>query len=231
MKVLMILGGFRIGDTFHLLPLIDSLKEDEITWVTGTYEKPAVELIQKYHSQIKQVVYVDDNTPTDFNSRTYFVKDYKDKLDRLLFDRIIEDPGISVEWGYRPERLPKIKEGSYFPVEPGQDYICTHSKSISEWKNRDLLAGIKYPLPTKSLDGLTSMEEAFSIVNKSRFLVGIHSSMACLAIYCNKPLICYGSGEHQLNFSSLRPHSIDIQGVDPTRLNAALDLMMEKTKI
>lgn len=228
----MIIGGLRIGDTFHFIPLLDSLANDEVTWVCGTYEYVAVELLAKHFPQIKQVISVKHRrVPFHFEDRIEFIGEAAKFVDRSKYDRVIDDPTLSLEWGDAKNKVHKIKKGSYFKVEPREDYIAVHTKSISDWKNLDLLTnGTTYPLPTRSLDGVTSMDLAFDIINKSRFVVGIHSAMACLSLYCNKPLICAAYDDMALKFSSIRPYNIDLVVPSPRELEEAVLEMMQKTE-
>lgn len=230
MKILLVEGGLRIGDCFHFIPLIDSLKNDEITWISGTYEMPATELIKKHFPQIKELISIHDATPGNFNDRINFKNTLcKISIDKNKFDRIIDDPTLSFEWG-SPNVQFTLKKESYFPSFPREDYICLHSKSISDWKNRDIIVNTTYPLPIKLLDGLTAMDEAFDLISRCRFLVGIHSAMACLSVYCNTPLICCGTGPTELRFSNLRDTNIDLDNPSEEQLQEAIKEMMLKTE-
>ena len=48
-KMLLILGGLRIGDTFHIIPFLrQACKEYHVHWIHGQYATPAVEFIRDH---------------------------------------------------------------------------------------------------------------------------------------------------------------------------------------
>ena len=73
-KLLLINGGLRIGDTFHMIPYIYDHQDFEITWITGTYEQEAVKFIQKNYPNIIDVKTYDDALPMNLSDRAKFAQ-------------------------------------------------------------------------------------------------------------------------------------------------------------
>ena len=98
-QALLVAGGYRIGDTFHLIPLLNKLAQDhEITWYSGNYEKIAVEFLASVPSlNIKEVHIVPEHRkPGDLSDRETFVASVlkpngKDIVDTTKFDTIVSD--------------------------------------------------------------------------------------------------------------------------------------------
>ena len=75
MKTLLLInGGLRIGDTFHMLPWLYKHKDFKITWITGTYEYEAVKFLQQHYQNIIEIKTIEDGLPMDIKDRYNFTK-------------------------------------------------------------------------------------------------------------------------------------------------------------
>lgn len=215
-QALVVIGGLRIGDTAHFIPFFDGIQDYEITWITGTYERVMVELIQSIYTNIKQVIYIDDGLPMGLDDRIIF----RDKAKELhpdiydvqmwdaIFDNFLAD---QIFTGYQ------LKD-TYFPNERRDGgYIVYHLETISGWKNetqiRDLLTPRKgysigaagnFVLPhTIDFTG-RPLPEVVELISKCSLFVGLNSSMACLTFYINKPAIVVNFTDMDHHFTNQR---------------------------
>lgn len=222
-SLLLINGGLRIGDTFHMIPYIYNHQDYEITWITGTYELPAVKFIQQNYPNIKEIITYEDGLPMFREDRIKF--NYKVKLTQEYidsFDKFENNIDLSLDlnptiWASNIEYLPKIQAESVAP------YICLQADSISKWKQ--ILSVNKYlsaipavtigckgeqVLPgTTDKTGLT-LQESAQIIKNSVLYIGIHSSMSCLNLYLNHPGIVLHFTKNLLKFGDYNKKIIDI---------------------
>lgn len=174
-KVLLILGGVRVGDTFHIIPFFNYLREQEkylVTWVHGTYAQEAVKLITQ-HSHLKELfkktIPVDDGFPGNYEHIIQFRDTVMHKYHlkgMSSFDYVVEEPeiinpiidGVAVVKGEVQTVLGKFVFDLSFnqlkllaSEEVRGDYIAVQPFTLSNWKNIDDVLNVDYPLPTKSL--------------------------------------------------------------------------------
>jgi hypothetical protein len=186
---------------------------DQITWITGTYEKHAAEFIGNIYG-IK-MLYYNDGFPTDIHSREDFHKQVKAMTDYGMYDQVFANFRGSFEfepeWEFTPEEmlLPITK------VEK-KDHIVVQASSSSCTKIVDGLFHVSFPLQVISVggknerripDSINLMGYSWDVVCKaiceSRFYVGIHSAATCLAFYTGVPMIVCDFGRN-FDFSKYR---------------------------
>lgn len=228
-RALVIIGGKRVGDNFHLIPFFESIKDKEITWVTGTYERQASELIQWMYPNIKELVIKDDGFPGNMNDCKRFVDNFwtennREELEKE-FDDIYDDPTVSFDWS----PLYWVLKDNYFHVKKTEgDYIVYHLDTVSDWKRHYQIRGLDidykgYSLGSKNdfvLPGTIDftnqpLTEVVKLIAGAKMFVGIHSAMTCLNFFINKtPSIVVHPQENLLRFSDYREGWIDL--VKPT---------------
>lgn len=224
-RLLLINGGLRIGDTFHMIPYIYKHKEYEITWITGTYEKSAVEFIQSQYPNIKEIITYDDGLPMyredriKFNYKVHLTQEYVDSFDKFEnnIDLFLDlNPTI---YDISAEYLPKITSNT---TEP---YACVHADSISKWKRMTDIVKYIPDIPVKIIGGKNdeiikisnainktglSIRESAQIIKDSTLFIGIHSAMACLNLYLNHPGIVVHFTNNLLKFNDFNSKIKDI---------------------
>lgn len=245
MTALLLMGGFRFGDTFHLIPLLESLKGYRVTWIAGTYEKPVVDFLSWRYPNIKEVIFVDDGFPTGLSDRKKFYEQNVELKDPKEFDLFVCDYNLSLdtnvnllgdtEWsgfihkyveecGHPSSDSPDLSlSPPYLLGNQESDYICTHSTSTSVGKNFDL-DGLKYPRHNfVSLDGSDDMFETYRKVMGSNAVVAIHSCVACMSFYTDRPMVVCHYEKGLLKFSDYRHKIIDL--VQPSSKDEILDAL------
>lgn len=222
---IVIIGAKRVGDCAHMIPFFESIKDEFITWVTGSYEKEMALFIKSQYPNIREVILKDDGFPQDLNSCKDFVSKYRSEFDLSKFDRVHDNYMVSFDLNDSYEM-----KDTYFNFErfPKEDYICTHLDTVSDWKRhlcvRDLvLDGVVYGfgkvnefiLPN-SIDkrGIALIEIA-NLLCKCKLYIGIHSAISCLALYLNIPSIVIHPQEGLLMFNKYRSNMIDL--LKPTK--------------
>lgn len=244
-KHLLTLGDVRIGDCFHVGAYLNKLKyEYETVWMHGPYERKAVNFL-KDHCNLNIVSTIEQPSscfrhtgsgiPSDLNSIINFIQDHYDKEYAENFELVTSNPDPI----FFDKNDNVVYETKNLPAGTNEtDYIVIHSSSISNWKNHNILntlpvstkvygvgeVGEKIPNNSIDMRGLF-LSEIAAIMKKSKCVVGIHSSMACLAFHLGVPLIaCHfgDGGGGQIKFSDYRENCIDI--VNPTKdsITAAL---------
>jgi hypothetical protein len=203
-----------------MLPFFEEHKEYLIDWVTGSYEKEAAYLIQKMYPNIEEIVIKNDGVPGNLRDKEIFLQRYRDVLLHSNYDKVVTDPTVSFDLrlgGY------KLKETySIWDREEG-DYICYHLDTISDWKRhteiRDLRSDYKgYSFGKKGdfvLSGTKDctelpFEEVAQMLCKSKLFVGIHSALACLNFYLNKPSVIIHPMPNLLTFGTYRKNFTEL---------------------
>jgi hypothetical protein len=222
-KALLIFGGALLGDTFHMIPMFNRLCDmgyDDITWITGTYERIVVEFL-KYFYPISKIYYIDDGHPSDLNSRKAFLEKASNTYQHLLsdpsFDKIFSDIKQSFEivginsddwsWGkgFTMEETYIRDPYSVLKAEILIPQIVIQGTTIHTFKKFDTIKEVEFPLLTVTIGGPNDylfpnsrdmrgkpfLEVAQEMV-KSKLFVGVHSSCTCLAFYLGmKSVICH----------------------------------------
>ena len=228
-RVLVIIGGKRVGDQFHTIPFFESIKDKEVVWITGSYAKRASELIQSIYPNIVELKILDDGFPGDMNDCKRFVekayKECQDMIEGGQFDFIYDDYTVSFDLS---SLYWKLKD-NYFPIKKTKgDYIVYHLDTVSDWKRhleiRNIETPIKgYSLGTKNefvLPGTIDftnqpLTEVVKLIAGAKAFVGIHSAIACLNLFLNKtPSILIHPMDGLLKFSDYRNGWIDL--IKPT---------------
>jgi len=223
MKTLVILGGLRVGDCWHMIPVFNKLKNEgyAIDWVTGTYEKHVAECLKMIYKIDKLDIY-DDGFPTDINSRKDFFEKYSKKYDYKNYDKVVDNYKSTFE--FEPEWKVKEEE-TYLPSEyrhhNGKNIIVVQPDSISSIKRVDSLFHCYFPYPVISIGGreeriipgstpMLGMPwiEVLKTICSAKLYVGIHSAVTCLAFYTGIPMIVVDYGD---NFKFDRFHKNIIQ--------------------
>lgn len=224
-KLLLILGGMRVGDTFHLTPFFEENKDYDITWITGTYEKQAALFLQEMFPNISKIEFKDDGFPGSLNDRINFSNFYKNLIDRTGYNKIVEDCCVSFDTGPLSWQL----KDTYFNFEHNEgDYIVYHLDTISDWKKHSEIRGFDPVLPGYSLGtpgnymvpGTTDfrgrpLKEVAQLICNSKLFVGIHSACACLNFYLNKRAIVIHPMDSLMKFGDFRKDTIDL--IKPTK--------------
>lgn len=223
-KLLLINGGLRIGDTFHMIPYIYDHQDFEITWITGTYEQEAVKLIQNNYPNIVEVKTYEDGLPMNLADRSKFAQkvqlteqEYKsyDLIESTITLSLDVNPTI---YKQGINYLPNIK------AEDSRPYICYQADSVSAWKHQDIINQYKLPFlkgysigrkgeriveGTEDLTGLP-LEVSARAIKNSLLFIGIHSAMSCLNLYLNHPGIVLHFTSGLLQFSKYNKKVLDI---------------------
>lgn len=171
-KMLLILGGLRVGDTFHAIPFLKKACEThDITWIHGSYEAEAVDVIANVLNeiQIEERIVMDDGMPTDLNSITTF-RDCASKQHQNIFHRfqVIEtsadiitsaNPAFTLDGAVktnfvvanrRTDSWVTVKDSEKYRQEYG-DYIAVQPATCSTWKIINSVYEAKFPLKTLSM--------------------------------------------------------------------------------
>lgn len=242
-KALVVIGGMRVGDCAHLIPFFDSIRDKDVDWVTGTYERKMAELIRWMYPNISSVDFLDDGFPSDLNDRIRFKDNFYKQFNQDTlshkYDDIYDDYTVSFDisplyW--------KLKD-NYFPMLKSQgDYIVYHLDTVSDWKKHSQIRDFKSPLPGYTL-GTTNefilpntqnftnqpLTEVVNLIANARMFVGIHSAMTCLNFYINKtPSVVIHPMDGLLKFSDFRSGWIDLVKPTTEQLNHAIYGILNK---
>lgn len=223
-KLLLINGGLRIGDTFHMLPWLYRHKDFEITWITGTYEVAAVKFLQQHYPNIVEIKTINDGLPMDIRDRYNFTKKVNLSYEEYQkYDMIESNVNLFLDvnpTAYQKgiEYLPNITQENVAP------YICYQADSVSAWKHIDLINQYKLPnirgisigkkgeriVPgTEDFTG-TDLNISAQLIKNSVLFIGIHSAMSCLNFYLNHPGIVLHFTPGLLKFSDYNNKIIDV---------------------
>jgi hypothetical protein len=195
MRALVKFGGTRIGDMFHVIPLLKKLQEKEYTvdLAHGKYELGAAKLL--LHLKLVKKLYssdfVDGKINTDMGSIIRFLNHIEDIYDKEEeYDVIIEparNPGedpmaqrglsgvfmsskdIGIDFDTVPwavVNIPDVTVGDW--KAEGTEYIGVQPASISGFKTYNPLYAIDYPGDVKSFGFQTDhpIEDAIAIHGK-----------------------------------------------------------------
>lgn len=239
-KYLFLQGGYRVGDTFHLIPILRKLSQTGIiTWVTGPYESEAAKWVASLPDVRVEQVIVEPETrmPGDISDRVSFrdrlTQKYKDLYPthvmsnevRCSFE-IAAQMGTAMSGNY-PDltNIPSIprSEGNYVVVQFG---------SISTQKSFRVNRPIRFegaladmpvyavgwpnePIPPGAIDCRGwPLAKVSNLMAHSRLNICIHSAMACLSFYLYKKMIVIHFMPGQFRFSSYHNNITDL--VQPT---------------
>ena len=223
-KLLLINGGLRIGDTFHMIPYIYDHQDFEITWITGTYEQEAVKFIQKNYPNIIDIKTYDDGLPMNLSDRAKFAQKVQlTGQEYQSYDLVESTITLSLDvnptvYKHGVDYLPNIKQEECSP------YICYQADSVSTWKHQDIINQYKLPFldgvsigkkgeriveGTKDLTGLP-LDISAQLIKNSVLFIGIHSAMSCLNLYLNHPGIVLHFTSGLLQFSKYNKKVLDI---------------------
>jgi len=231
-KILLINGGMRVGDTFHLIPWFYKHQDVDIDWVTGSYESEAAYFIQAQYPNIKNIFIENDNFPGTLSDRLNFSNTHKDKYTNTLYTDIIYNHEISLDtndvfWDTSASSI-YLENIKPFIFPEKKEYIVIHTASVSDWKNIQVLNQLDFTkynvyhicdahkqLPNTVAFNSKNLNEIASLIKGSRLFVGIHSSLACLTLYLDKSAVIVHFGEGFLNFNKYNFKMLDI--VTPTK--------------
>ena len=175
----LVLGGLRVGDTFHAVPFLHKASEQyDIIWHHGSYAGKAAELLATCSTNLNIVQTIQSNDtpqgriPTDMESIFTFRKQTMNaELLKGLNGCVLEsNPGIitsanpslmgcpdivtqTVRANRSRDSIIHLKdEGNY--RELWGDYIAVQPQTISSWKVLPTIYNVKYPLPIVCLGAL-----------------------------------------------------------------------------
>lgn len=192
MRVLLVYGGTRVGDTFHAIPLLKELKMRGIVcdWVHGKYEQEACQLL-------KRLGMVDRLIPTNFivgkvgdagvnPDMSSIIKffNYVKKEGFIGYDAIISPElkkeahlnglftctkNIGINFNKYPWASSSIPDVTISGYKRDGDYIGCQPASVSAFKTYNTLYSINFPGEVKSFGFKkeNSISNAFIIHGRS----------------------------------------------------------------
>jgi len=255
-KALLISGGYRIGDTFHMIPILRKLaqKHDSITWLTGRYAEVASRYLALIPSlKIKDLRVLDEyRKPGDITDRERFVSEVfkndgrgNDKINPADYDEVITDVRCSFEVAFNYKgyigNYPELAEIELPIPKKSLDYICVQPDSISKQKSVKSLVNIDYPLQCFTIGKRDELcvfksqdkrgipfDEVIQLLYQSRFNVCIHSAFACASFYFNKPTIIIHFFDGQFKFGQYHENCLDLVAPSEERIELAMCDFAEK---
>ena len=232
-KCFIIVGGLRVGDTFHSIPLLNKLVSDgfsEIEWHSGTYEQEAIKLLSKFYP-IKYKFY-DDGFPLNLDCRKKFLDKVLPLIDTTGFDKVITDYCCTFDMNPNKDFFSILPiEKCSFSLDPidKEPYVVVQNDSKSVGKKINVMDGIRFPCKVYSLglpgEAIMSgtidfrgqpIEKVFNLLYNSKMLLSIHSAMACLGSYIPtcKAVVWHFMDNGLLKFSDFRNDWADIYTAD-----------------
>jgi len=205
----LLLGGVMLGDTFHCIPLLNRICTDDvksIVWMCGSYMKPAVEFLANFYP-IQIEVRDDPSPPDSIQTRESFRRKYSEAFAAITADAEYFGEYETFDWtccatGASHDislRNREILKGEL------EESLVVHPQTIHSWKNIKPVEEVDWTqfgltvytagapreiLFPNSLDlrGAPFIDVARKIT-ASRLTIGIHSAIACLTFYLEKPLL------------------------------------------
>jgi hypothetical protein len=225
----LLFGGMLLGDTFHTIPLLNWMtgerRRAKIFWYSGTYERPAVEFLKMFYPI--EARYFKDGVPTQRGDRDKFINN---RLPRLM-KTLKKGSWEVVQFDAKTNRNFALKETEKLGAAPG-NFMVIHTSSRHSWKNIPAIHSIdwrQFDIPIVTVGGSGEhlipgtldfrgrpFFEVARLIASARLVVGIHSSISCLALYLDRPMIV-SAPDHDpayARFSELKPHIVDL--VQPT---------------
>ena len=225
----LLFGGMLLGDTFHTIPLLNWLTEErrrgKIIWWAGTYERAAVEFLQGFYPI--EARYFKDGVPTEILDRDRFIDIHLPRLRK----RLRQVSWAAVDFDPWANRNFTLKNRENLQPTPG-DFIVIHPASRHSWKNIPAIHSLdwrQFDMPVVTVGGPGEhlipgaldfrgrpFFEVARLIASSRLVMGIHSSISCLALYLDRPMIVCAPDHDPAyaRFSELKPHIVDL--VQPT---------------
>lgn len=209
-SVKLLLGGLMLGDTFHIIPYFNKLLREGVTkiyWVTGNYERTAVEFLQRFYPI--EAVFLPDHQPADLSARFQFSRSHGSALEQFNADKTIVDVEASLCSGsFESERSLYTLNNIHLLDTPEEDSIILHPQTIHDWKKVPGVSEADWQSLGKTCYTVGHAEEVlipntidfrgktfFEVAQKiraSKLVVGIHSAIACLTLHLDKPmLVCH----------------------------------------
>jgi hypothetical protein len=227
----LLFGGMLLGDTFHTIPLLNWMigerQRSKIVWWSGTYERPAVEFLRKLYPI--EASYFKDGVPLLREDRDKFINNQLPRLMKVLKKVSWE----VVHFDSKNNKNFALKETERLGAVPG-NFLVIHSSSRHSWKNIPAMHALdwrQFDLPLVTVGGSGEplipgtldfrgrpFFEVAQLLASARLVVGIHSSISCLALYLDQPLIVCSPEQDPAyaRFSELRPQIVNL--VQPTEI-------------
>jgi len=250
-RLLLVLGGIRVGDTFHMIPFLrHHAAQYAITWVINQYALEAAAFLQRFSGLgiAKLLPYKDlRHPPIDFSDRILFKMRYKNIIPHKDFDKVITDHTVTFDTAYMDDRnlgnhphltyLSDIK----FPKLVPSPYIAVQADSIAcpGWKEIPALFAVKFPLPIWSIGYANeriipgsyrfagTLSDIAAVLYHAQIAVCIHSAFACLRFYLNKPLVALHFTEGLFPFSRYHSNCIDLIKPTASEIEEAIHYLMQ----
>lgn len=252
-RMLLILGGLRIGDTFHIIPFLKkACQKYHVHWIHGTYAMSAVEFIRDHivgmdiSSEVRPETRI---LPLGYPEVRDFALLHIQDIDTSSYDVVV--PALEkidvwfpelvcpnmvntkfniagVEFDRRVDALVTLKD-----LVPYQDHIVVQPTTISTWKSSQSLYSLHstifkgrqvYNVGSKTEKGLIGphvinkngcpFKEVAQLLISARFVITLHSAVACLAYHLGVPLICVAFGKDLFPFHIGRSNNIEL--LNPT---------------
>jgi hypothetical protein len=221
----LLFGGLLLGDTFHTIPLLNWLTEErrrrKIIWWSGTYERPAVEFLERFYPIEPR--YFKDGVPTEIEDRDRFIDARLPRLRRILKRRAC----ATVNFDSRTNRNFALRNNENLQATPG-NFMVIHPASRHSWKNIPAIHTLdwqQFGLPVISVGASGEnlipgsldfrgrpFADVAQAIASSRLTVGIHSSISCLSLYLNRPMIVCAPDDDAayVRFGALRSQIVDL---------------------
>jgi hypothetical protein len=206
-RVKLLLGGLMLGDAFHIIPYLNRLLREgatKIYWVTGTYEQPAVEFLQKFYPIEPR--FFSDGSPTDLSARFKFSRNHGAEFNNIEADISIADVEASLCSGsFESDRSLYILNNIHLLDTSEEDSIVLHPQTVHDWKKVPGVSEADWRTLGKTCYTVGHSSEVmipntidfrgrsfFEVAQKirsSKLVVGIHSAVACLTLHLDKSMI------------------------------------------
>lgn len=217
-KVLLLLGGTRIGDTISATSGFRLLQEKygDVHWCHGAFAAQCFDLFEETdlplakHCMVPEAVLPEDVYSVDLWRGFVDLRDYPDYDLYLDFETglflhasneaaVFQQFACGVGFGLWDAAAPQLTlKGS---IEQG-DYLCVQGATVSDWKSVPALGEVTFPAEARELGwknepylldaedykGLSLLESARQLAG-CRMFVGVCSSMAILSAALGVPTL------------------------------------------
>ncbi len=203
----LLLGGLMLGDTFHIIPFFNRLLQEGVTkiyWITGNYERTAVEFLEAFYPI--EARFFSDDSPTDFSARRRFSQNFGREFDSIDADIPIRDIEQSLCSGsFEPDLNLYTLHNIHLLDGPAEESVILHPQTVHYWKKVPGIESANWQSLGKPIFTVGHSTEVlvpntsdfrgrsfFDVAKKikaSQLVVGIHSAIACLTMYLDKRMI------------------------------------------
>ncbi len=241
-----ILGGLLYGDAFHMIPFFNKLILEEgvnkIYWITGTFSETVAQFLTHFYP-LEIIIKKDLTTPQDLNARKAFFNNYLDQFNAIEADLSFSDYDLTWENGFRyPKELLFLMNSSKL-IDTPENALVVHPETRNIWKKvasmkhvdwsvfgRKIytvgLPGEFYISNSVDLRGRPFLDVAKAMMN-CKLVVCIHSSIACLSLYLQKPTLVCHPWQLPPKFGDFSPHMTDLIAPSKNDITNAVQACLE----